>query len=125
MTAVFEALVNAVAHRDYSFWQSKIRLQMYSNRLELYVPGALANGMTPETLAFRQATRNEIIAGLLAKCPVTQDIGMLETPRYALMDRRGEGVGVIMERSTKISEREPVYEMLDEAELRLTIYAAE
>ena len=30
-----------------------------------------------------------------------------------------------MERSTKISEREPVYEMLDEAELRLTIYAAE
>lgn len=125
MTAVFEAMVNAVAHRDYSFWQSKIRLQMYSNRLELYVPGALANGMTPETLAFRQATRNEIVAGLLAKCSVPQEIGMLDTPRRTLMDRRGEGVGVIMERSTKISEREPVYEMLDEAELRLTIYAAE
>ena len=125
MTAVFEAMVNAVAHRDYSFWQSKIRLQMYSNRLELYVPGALANGMTPETLEFRQATRNEIVAGLLAKCPVTQEIGMLDTPRRTLMDQRGEGVGVIMERSTKISEREPVYEMLDESELRLTIYAAE
>ncbi len=125
LTAVFESMVNAVAHRDYSYWHSKIRLQMYSNRLELYVPGALANGMTPETLAFRQSTRNELVAGLLARCSVPHEIGALETTRSTLMDRRGEGVPIIMERSANVSGREPVYEMLDESELRLTIYAAQ
>ena len=36
MTAVFEAMVNAVAHRDYSIHGSKIRLRLFSDRLELY-----------------------------------------------------------------------------------------
>ena len=34
MNAVFEAVVNAVAHRDYSISGSKIRLHMFSDRLE-------------------------------------------------------------------------------------------
>ena len=36
--AVFEALVNAVAHRDYSVAGARIRLHMFGDRLELYVP---------------------------------------------------------------------------------------
>ena len=48
--AVFEALVNAVAHRDYSMAGSRVRLHMFGDRLELYVPGALANTLTPDTL---------------------------------------------------------------------------
>lgn len=51
MTAVFEAVVNAVAHRDYSMQGSKTRMRMFANRLELYSPGELANTMTPDTLA--------------------------------------------------------------------------
>ena len=125
MTAVFEAVLNAVAHRDYSLWMSKIRLQMYSNRLELYIPGDLTDSMTPETLAFRQATRNSLLTSLLLKCPLSHHIGSLQTTRRTLMDRRGEGVPTIIERSTKISGREPVYEMLGESELRLTIFAAQ
>ena len=42
MTAVFEAVVNAVAHRDYSVHGSKIRLRLFSDRLELYSPGGAA-----------------------------------------------------------------------------------
>ena len=125
MTAVFEAMVNAVAHRDYSIRGSKIRLRIYFDRLELYIPGELASTMTPDMLAFRQATRNDIVASLLAKCSVTHDIGGLETTLRTLMDRRGEGVPLIIERSTKISGREPVYEMLGKSELRLTIFAAQ
>ena len=45
MTAVFEAVVNAVAHRDYSIHGSKIRLRMFENRLELYSPGSIPNSM--------------------------------------------------------------------------------
>ena len=125
MTAVFEAMVNAVAHRDYSIRGSKIRLRMFFDRLELYIPGELASTMTPDMLAFRQATRNEVVTSLLAKCSVTHDMGGLETTRRKLMDRRGEGVPLIIERSTKISGREPVYEMLGKSELRLTIFAAQ
>lgn len=37
MTAVFEALVNAVAHRDYALHGAHIRLRLFADRLELPV----------------------------------------------------------------------------------------
>ena len=124
LAAVFEALVNAVAHRDYSMYGSKIRLRMFADRLELYSPGALANTMTVDSLPFRQASRNETIASLLATCPVPADIGGLQTQRSTLMDRRGEGVSIVLERSERLSGKRPVYELPDESELKLTIFAA-
>jgi predicted HTH transcriptional regulator len=124
LAAVFEALVNAVAHRDYSMYGSKIRLRLFSNRLELYVPGALANTMTLDSLDQRQSSRNETIASLLAKCPVPSSISGLDTTRSTLMDRRGEGVSIILDRSEKLSGRRPVYELPDQSELKLTVFAA-
>lgn len=124
MTSIFEAVVNAVAHRDYSIHGAKIRLRMFDTRLELYSPGGLPNTMTVDTLAYRQASRNETITSLLAKCPVPADIRGVETQRSAMMDRRGEGVAIILERSERLSGRQPVYELLDESELRLTVFAA-
>lgn len=118
LTAVFEAIVNAVAHRDYSMHGAKIRLRMFSDRLELYSPGALPNTMTVETLAYRQASRNETITSLLARCQVPQIHG-LDTPRATLMDRRGEGVAIILDRSERLSVRRPVYEQLAPASPQL------
>ena len=46
--AVFEAVVNAVAHRDYSVSSRRIRLSMFKDRLEIDSPGPLPNGMTIE-----------------------------------------------------------------------------
>ena len=48
--AVFEALVNAVAHRDYSMAGARIRLHMFRDRIELYVPGPLANTLTIDSM---------------------------------------------------------------------------
>ena len=124
LTAVFEAIVNAVAHRDYSMSGAKIRLRLFSNRLEIYSPGSLANTMTVDSLPYRQSARNEAITSLLAKCALPTGLGGLESPRSALMDKRGEGVQVILERSRQLSGREPVYEVFDDSELRLTIFAA-
>jgi len=124
LAAVFEALVNAVAHRDYSMYGSKIRLRLFSNRFELYVPGALANTMTLDSLDQRQSSRNETIASLLAKCPVPSSISGLESTRSTLMDRRGEGVSIILERSERLSGQRPVYELPDQSELKLTVFAA-
>lgn len=122
MTAVFEAVVNAVAHRDYSMAGAKVRLRLFADRLELYSPGLLANTMTPESLPYRQVCRNEALTSLLARCPV--DIDELAGYRTHIMDKRGEGVPIILARSEQLSGRRPQYRMIDESELALTIYAA-
>jgi len=124
MTAVFEAVVNAVAHRDYSIHGSKIRLRLFEDRLELFSPGAIPNTMTIESLAYRQSARNETLSSLLAKCPVPTDASWLETDRRTLMDKRGEGVRIILDNSRQLSGREPDYRLIDDAELLLTICAA-
>lgn len=122
MRAVFEAIVNAVVHRDYSRTGSKIRLFMFDDRLELYSPGALANTLTVENLRYSQATRNELLARLLSEITLDDDLGRQVVRRHFL-ERRGEGVGIILNESEALSGKMPVYELFDE-ELRLTIFAA-
>ena len=122
MRAVFEALVNAVVHRDYSRTASKIRLFMFADRLELSSPGALANTLTVERLRYGQATRNELLARLLSEITVEDNVGRQVARRYFL-ERRGEGVGIILDESTALSGKAPVYEQIDET-LHLTIFAA-
>ena len=117
--AVFEALVNAVAHRDYSIPGARIRLHLFGDRLELYVPGALANTLTVDTLHLRQASRNELIVSLLARCPAPTGLG-----RVHMMDRRGDGVPIVRKESRELSGRLPEYTLIDESEFRLVIRAA-
>jgi ATP-dependent DNA helicase RecG len=123
MTVVFEALVNAVAHRDYSIYGAKVRLRMFADRLELYSPGAIPNTMTVESLPYRQAARNEAITSLLAKCTLPHSEQDL-TGRGAMMDKRGEGVQIILDSSERLSGKRPVFRMVDESELLLVIQAA-
>ena len=117
--AVFEALVNAVAHRDYSMTGMRIRLHLFNDRLELLVPGALANTLTPDSLHLRQASRNELIVSLLARCPVPTGLG-----RTRMMDRRGDGVPIILKECRELSCRLPTYSLVDDAELRLVMWAS-
>lgn len=123
MTAVFEAIVNAVAHRDYSIYGAKIRLRLFADRLELSSPGAIPNTMTVHSLPFRQAARNEAITSLLAKCVVADTQSEL-SDRNTLMDKRGEGVQLIFDRTERLSGKSPVYREVDNAELLLVIPAA-
>ena len=118
--AIFEALVNAIAHRDYSMAGARIRFHIFRNRIELYVPGDLANTLTPDSMHLRQYSRNELIVSLLARCPASAagDVG-----RSHLMDRRGDGVPIILGDSRELSGREPEYTVTDDSELRLVIWA--
>lgn len=120
--AVFEALVNAVAHRDYSMAGTRVRLHLFSDRLELYVPGGLANTLTPDAMHLRQASRNELIVSLLARCPAPTGLG-----RTRLMDRRGDGVPIILRECEQLSGRPPEYGLIgeNESELRLVMWAAQ
>ena len=120
--AVFEAIVNAVVHRDYSKSGSKIRLFMFADRLELYSPGALANTLTIDKLPYNQATRNEILSRLLSEITLDDDVGG-QVKRRHFLERRGEGVGIILNESEHLSGKIPIYELFNE-ELCLTIFAA-
>lgn len=117
--AVFEALVNAVAHRDYSIAGSRIRLHMFANRIELSVPGGLANTLTIDVLHLRQATRNPLIVSLLARCPSHP-----EFPGKKLMEQRGDGVPRIRKETKKLTGRLPEYSLTGDSELLLVLPAA-
>lgn len=122
LSAVFEAVVNAVAHRDYSIYGSKIRLHLFADRLELFSPGAIPNTMTVDSLPERQSARNELLCSLLAKCPMNVDA--IGSQRNFIMDKRGEGVPIILSESEQLAGKRPVYRLIDDAELLLTIFAA-
>ncbi len=120
--AVFEAVVNAVAHRDYSVSGSKIRFFMFDDRLEIYSPGALPNTVTIDSMHLRQATRNELITSLLAETPMATGVGDMGRGFY--MEKRGDGVPIILDESEKLSGKRPVYRLIDDSELLLTVYSA-
>ncbi|MBF0178981.1 MAG: putative DNA binding domain-containing protein [Magnetococcales bacterium] len=122
MLAVFEAVTNAVAHRDYSMAGAKVRLRLFRNRLELYSPGMLTNTMTPESMPFRQSARNEALTSLLARCPINDDT--LSHHRRHIMDKRGEGVPIILALSERLSGKRPEYRLIDNSELMLIIFGA-
>lgn len=117
-----QALVNAVAHRDYSIYGSSIRLFVFDDRLELYSPGALPNTMDIiDSMGLRQFTRNELVASLLAKVQVDPATGV---PRQAFMEKRGEGVPLILRATLALAGAPASYGVIDESELLLTLAAA-
>ena len=120
--ALFEALVNAVAHRDYSIHGSKIRLSMFEDRLEIQSPGSLPNNLTVENMGTRQATRNEALVSVLARMPVGGVYGS-EDRRY-FMERRGDGVPIIKRETQELSGKLPEYKLIDNSDVCLTIPAA-
>ena len=120
--SVFEAVVNAAVHRDYSIASAKIRLFLFDDRLELYSPGALPNTLPIEAMRQRQATRNETLASLLRMLEVGDVHGAGDRQNY--LEQRGEGVPIIYEETRVLTGSEPVYELIGAAELRLTMPSA-
>lgn len=120
--AVFEGIVNAVAHRDYSVSGSRIRISMFEGRLDINSPGGLPNNLTVESMEVRQSTRNEVLTSVLARIPLSglPDIG----ERRYFMERRGDGVPIIREKTLELSGKSPEFRLIDDSELLLVIPAA-
>ena len=113
---VDEAIVNAVAHRDYSIAGAKIRLFLLADRLELYSPGGLPNTIKLHDMAYRTFTRNQLLVSFLSRIRSkrTGDV---------FLESRGEGVRKILQDGEAHSGRRPEYALFGE-ELRLTLWAA-
>ncbi len=120
--ALFEAIANAVVHRDYSVHGSRIRLFIFDDRLELYSPGPLPNTLSVDSIAFRQSTRNEAVKSIMVKLKVGE--AGAGSGRGFYMEAQGDGVPIILRETRALAGTDPVWRILDEAEVLLTIPAA-
>lgn len=80
--AIFEAIINALAHRDYLLDGTQINVDMFSNRLVISSPGSLFEGksnLTPtyDLSSFSSKRRNEVIcnAFIIAKAMEAKGTG--------------------------------------------------
>jgi ATP-dependent DNA helicase RecG len=73
-----EAIVNAVAHRDYQTRGDEIRVFLFADRVEFYSPGRLAGHVTVENLVHERFSRNETIVQVLS------DMGFIERLGYGI-----------------------------------------
>lgn len=120
--ALFESIVNAVVHRDYSMSSMRIRLSMFEDRLEIDSPGHLPNGLTIESMNSKQSTRNETLASIFGRLQVGEIPGSRH--RRYMMERRGDGVPLILDETLSTSGLKPDYQLIDQCNLVLTIPAA-
>jgi len=108
--ALGEAVVNAIAHRDYSFGGSQVRIFLFSDRVEVRSPGGIPNSVTLENIRLGvHAERNRRLATLLTQLGYMSAIGT-GIPR------------LIIRLSRLLSGREPDFELIGE-ELRVRIWA--
>lgn len=86
--AVREAIVNAVAHRDYTISVIDIDLSIYVDRIEIASPGRLPNTVTVEKMrAGYRASRNELIKEVLRDYRYIEGTG-LGVPRKIVQGMR-------------------------------------
>lgn len=104
--AVREALLNAVAHRDYRLGGS-IFVRQYARRLEIVSPGGFPPGITPDNILDQQNPRNRRLAEALARC--------------GLIERAGQGLNLMVESAIRQSKPLPNYAGSAAHEVRLTL----
>lgn len=118
--AVYEALVNSIAHRDYAMYGARIRVHLFADRMEISTPGGLPNSLTVDSMDANSISRNETLVNLLSRYFPADPVSR----RQNIIERRGEGVPTIIAASERLSTRRPLYEQNDHTELKLTIYTA-
>lgn len=77
--ALFEGVINAIAHRDYFLDGTQIQVDLFKNRLEISSPGGFYRGeklgKTYDLSGIISKRRNELIASVLVSCNVMEAAG--------------------------------------------------
>jgi len=101
-----EAILNAVAHRDYHS-NGSVFIRQFPKRMDIVSPGGFPPGITAENILWRQSPRNRRIAETLSKC--------------GLVERSGQGARIMFEECIKESKARPDYSGTDDYQVSLTI----
>ena len=70
-----EAIVNAVAHRDYFERGANVQVDIFDDRIEISNPGGLPKGLKPENFGKHSVARNSMVAALLHRCNYIEKAG--------------------------------------------------
>lgn len=73
--ALREAIINAVAHRDYFERGANVMVEVYDDRIEIGNPGGLPKGLRPEEFGKKSVLRNPRVAGLLHRADYIEKMG--------------------------------------------------
>ncbi len=76
IAAVREALVNAVAHRDYRLGGRRIEVRMFSDRMEIISPGGLPGFITLDNIVEEHFSRNPRIVNGLYQWGYIEELGL-------------------------------------------------
>ena len=76
LTALREAVINAIAHRDYTI-SAPMRIILFADRIEIHNPGTLPNTVTVESMKVggSHVLRNPTIYNILVKMKMVTDLG--------------------------------------------------
>ncbi|HIE26769.1 TPA: hypothetical protein EYP66_05745, partial [Candidatus Poribacteria bacterium] len=107
--AIREAIINAIAHRDYLISGAAIRLFIFDDRIELYSPGGLPNTITLETMKYKQFSRNQTLVSFLTG--------------LGFMERRGKGILRMINLMREYNLPPPRFELIEE-ELLVAFYSS-
>lgn len=102
-----EALLNAVAHRDYNIAGRSIIITLDPEKLIVKSPGGFMPGITPENILREQAWRNRVIAEAFEKA--------------GLVERSGQGMDDIFSRTIRDGKGIPDFSGSDGYSVRLNI----
>ena len=101
-----EALVNAIAHRDYLINGSEVHIDIYDDRLEIYSPGGMPDGSNIQE-------RDPVTVPSTRRNPVLADV----FNRLGYMERKGSGFAKILDnyafQVNYTDEKNPISDPID------------
>lgn len=136
-----EAIVNAVAHRDYFEKGANVMIEVFDSRVEISNPGGLPKGLTAENFGTRTLARNPLIAALLNRVKYIEKLGTgiqrmrnemkiagLPEPDFSfdgfftiLLHRAEEKIDFIPELNVAISQRQRMLHVLKQLQTKKRI----
>jgi len=104
--SVREALLNAVAHRDYRL-QGSVFVRQYPRELVVESPGGLPAGVTVDEILWKQSPRNRRICEAFQRC--------------GLVERSGQGMDRIFEECIRHGQPLPEFTGTDDYQVVMTL----
>jgi ATP-dependent DNA helicase RecG len=74
-SALREAIVNAVCHRDYFEKGARIMVEVFDDRVDITNPGGFCKGLSKENFGTVSVTRNSLLASLLHRIHFIEEMG--------------------------------------------------
>jgi predicted HTH transcriptional regulator len=99
--AIREALINAIAHRDYNRKGAPIMFSIFDDRVEISSPGGLVSGVTLQNIGTKHETRNRRICAIFHE---TKD-----------MEKFGTGIQKMRHYMQQHGLKEPEFKLEDDS----------